>query len=61
MTKYFPIETMAEGIKLQPYFYQYFDISTEFKKFCPQAVNCKTMREMLAYLTLKEIASETTC
>lgn len=60
LTRILPADAKEAKIKLQPHFFQFFDIFIEFKKVFPQS-NARTVSEMIQFLTLKEIQAPTLC
>ena len=61
LTKILPYEIRDLNIKLPQYFFQYFDILYEFKRFYPQTNQVQTISDMLQYLQLREMPIPNLC
>jgi len=61
LTKILPLEIRDLNIKLPQYFFQYFDILYEFKRFYPHTENVQTIPDMLLYLQLREFPIPNLC
>jgi RNA recognition motif-containing protein/inhibitor of KinA sporulation pathway (predicted exonuclease) len=61
LTKIIPFEVRDLNIKLPQFFFQYFDILYEFKRFYPQSSHIATITDMLQYLQLREIPIPNLC
>lgn len=60
LTRTLPVDAREAKIKLQPHFFQYFDIHVEFNKAFPQA-GTRNVLDMIQYLKLKEMQAPTLC
>ncbi len=56
-----PVFTTLSGIKLNQNYFWYFDISEEFKLFVNGAIDTSNMNDILKYLNLKEVPTESQC